>query len=182
LCLVFLTHHIIALKLVSMGQEKLHGHFHAVSLVLKVLEQDNSLTCPIKLEQETSVGEHGVLVFDLKAQTVTHVLFGLLEVTLTKVELGKWLHQLRVTFLVLLELQQVLFGVGWPLSQEFFLLRHALQSLFGWLASLLLDQVLTLTVSLLGGDGDHEMELISLCLDHLLHGLAHLVNQVHIQF
>lgn len=98
-----------------------------------------------------------------------------------QVELSEGPHLSRVAFFLLLEFDEVLLGILGPLSQKLFFKRHPFVALLGRLPSLLLDQVVPLAVGLCWRDGDHQVKLVLLGLDHFLHSLAHLLDQVDVQ-
>lgn len=65
--------------------------------------------------------------------------------------------------------------------QKLLFIGHALKSVDGGLAGLLLDKVVELALLLVSGDRNHEVELVPLRLHDFLDRLPHLVNEVDVE-
>ena len=170
----------VAKQLVCNAEQKLNFH-RFVSFLQQAVEQHNRFFSSTYLAQEAGVGHHHFVVGHIEAQCVSHALLSFFEVTLAQVELGDRPQRLRVTLFLLLNFEEVpLCGLR-SLPQELLLVSHPFKSGLCRLSGLLLNKVVALTVSLISGNSDFQVELVALSLDHLRNGFTHLPDKVNIQ-
>ena len=123
----FVRDNFVANQLVCDAKQKLNFHSF-VSFLQQAVEQHNRFFGPTNLAQEAGVGHHNFVVGHIEAQSVSHALLSLLEVTLAQVELGDWPQRLGVTLFLLLNFEEVPLCSLRSLSQELLLISHSFKS------------------------------------------------------
>ena len=135
----------------------------------------------IQLAEEAGVGESRGLVIQLEGVGITKVVFGLFQVALSQVEARLVSEHLSIALVDLYLLLEILLGLDRVILEEFFFKGKARATLRGRLPNMLLNDVVTLSLSLVSWNSNVLMELVLLALNHLANGASHLLDQENVQ-